>query len=137
MLRAPLLFCDTVAVHPEMRRTAFVEDLNRLACPAEQDRFRDDPERARLALDRLRYIDTSELDRYQRRAWLDRDEIALIERFLSLARGRLRAPPDGTDPIAWTRADPGWQAVRERAKELIEALDARIEIGVPGWMGRS
>jgi hypothetical protein len=120
-------------VNEDMRRTSLVEDLNRLACAAEQDRFAADAGRVREALDRLRWIDISELDRFRRERWLDRDEVDLIERFLSFARERLPPIPDGLDPLEFTRADPGWALVRERAFELVEALDAFVDIGVPGW----
>jgi hypothetical protein len=120
-------------VHHEMLRTALVEDLNRLACAAEQERFAADRARARESLDRLRWIDISELDRYRRDEWLDRDELDLIERFLSFAQERLAPIPEALDPVEFTRADPGWALVRERAFELVEALDAFVDIGVPGW----
>jgi hypothetical protein len=120
-------------MHENMRRTALIEDLNRLACAAEQDRFAADPARVRDALDRLRWIDISELDRFRREGWLGRDELDLIERFLSYARERLTPIPEGLDPLEFARADPGWALVRERAFELVEALDAFVDIGVPGW----
>jgi hypothetical protein len=116
-----------------MRRTALIEDLNRLACAAEQDRFAADPARLREALERLRWIDISELDRFRRERWLDRAELDLIERFLGFARDRLAPIPEGIDPLEFTRADTGWALVRERAFELVEALDAFVDIGVPGW----
>jgi hypothetical protein len=122
-----------VAVHREMLHTALVEDLNRLACSEEQDRFSTDPRRARTELDRLRWIDISELDRFEREGWLDRDEIDLIERFLGFVREHLVPIPEGTDAVEFTRADPGWALVRERAFELVEALDAFVDIGVAGW----
>jgi len=118
---------------PAMLRTSLIEDLNHLACPAAQDRYADDPARAREALDRLRFLDLSELDRYARDGWLAREEIDLIERFASDALGRLRPLPGEGDPIAFTRGDPDWQATRERALELVIALDAFIDLGVPGW----
>lgn len=119
-----------------MLGTSLIEDLNRLACSAEQDRYASEPPRARDALDRLRWIDTSQIDRFGRDGWLGRDEIDLIERFLSFARDRLCAIPDDVDALAWTRGDPGWQVVRERATELLEGLDGFVDIGVPGWKGR-
>ncbi len=121
----------------EMLGTALIEDLNRLACSEDQDQHAADPPRARDALDRLRWIDTSEMDRYGRDGWLAREELDLIERFLSFARERLRAIPPGVDPVDWTRGDPGWQAVREHAQELLAGLDAFIDIGVAGWRQRS
>jgi hypothetical protein len=117
----------------EMLGTALIEDLNRLACPAEQERFADDPERARHALDRLRFIDTSEIERYGREGWLAREELDLIERFLAFARARMSVIPGDADALAWTTGDPGWQLARERAGELLEGLDAFIDIGVGGW----
>lgn len=116
-----------------MLATALIEDLNRLACAAEQERFERDPARARDALERLRFIDTSELDRFARDGWLDRDETGLIERFLKFARDRLPPIPPDEDAVRWTRGDPGWQLVRERALELVSGLDAAIDLGVPGW----
>jgi len=118
---------------PAMLETALIEDLNELACPAAQDRFAEDPSRARDAIERLRFIDLSELDRYAREGWLEREELDLIERFASDARDRLHPVPPGADPIAFTHADPDWQATRERALELVIALDAFIDLGVPGW----
>ena len=120
-------------VQPEMLATALIEDLNRLACPGEQERYGAEPARARNELERLRFIDTSELDRFAREGWLDRDETDLIERFLAFARERLAAIPGDVDAVTWTQANPGWQMVRERALELVDGLDARIDIGVPGW----
>ena len=116
-----------------MLGTSLIEDLNRLACSEDQDRYASEPPRARDALDRLRWIDTSLIDRYRRDSWLARHEIDLIERFLSFARERLCAIPEDTDPVEWTRGDPGWQAVRERANELLEGLEGFVNIGVPGW----
>lgn len=124
-------------MHPEMLRTTLIEDLNSLACPAAQDLYAADPARARSALERLRFIDTTEMDRWGRDGWLDRDELSLIERFLRFARERLRAIPDDVDPVDWTRGDPGWQVVRERANELLDGLGAFIDIGVPGWAPRA
>jgi hypothetical protein len=123
----------TRAVHQAMRSTALVEDLNRLACPADQERYAADPARARDELDRLRWIDVSELDRFRRERWLERDELDLIERFLAFAGDHLAPIPEGHDPVEFTRADPSWTLVRERAFELVEALDAFVDIGVPGW----
>ena len=116
-----------------MLGTTLIEDLNRLACPAEQERFASDPDRVRHALDRLRFIDISEIDRYGRDGWLARDELDLIERFLAFAGARLGLVPDDVDALAWTRGDPGWQLVRERAAELLEGLGGFIDIGVEGW----
>lgn len=120
-------------MHRDMLGTALIEDLNRLACAEEQDRYASDPERARDALERLRWIDTTQLDRFAREGWLARAELDLVERFLGFVRGRLSPIPPGADPVAWTRADPDWQAVRERANELLAGLDAFIDIGVAGW----
>ncbi len=110
-----------------------IEDLNRLACAAEQDRFADDPSRAHDAVVRLRWIDTSELPYFERKGWLNRDEIDLIERFIGFTRDRLSSIPKGSDALSFTRSDPGWHAVRERALELLVALNAFVDIGVPGW----
>jgi len=120
-------------VRREMLRTSLIEDLNRLACASEQDRFAADPARARDALDRARWIDTTELDRFARDGWLAREEVDLIERFVGFASERLRPPPNEADPISFTRADPSWQLVRERAAELLTALDGFIDIDVAGW----
>ena len=120
-------------MRPEMLRTALIEDLNCLACSSEQERFADEPRRAREALDRLRFIDTSSLDRYARDGWLARDELDLIERFFGFARERLIKIPEDVDAVEWTRADPGWQVVRERANELLDGLDGRIDLGISGW----
>ena len=120
-----------------MLKTSLIEDLNCLACAAEQERYGDDPERARTALERLRYIDTSEIDRFHRDGWLARGELDLIERFLSFARERLLAIPEEVDALGWTCADPGWQIVRERAGELLRGLEGYIDIGVAGWERRS
>lgn len=116
-----------------MKRTALVEDLNRLACPAAQEPLRKDAARAREALDGLRFIDTTELDRFEREGWLDREEIDLIERFAGMVRTQLSPVPPDRDPIEFTHGDAGWQIARERALELLVALDAFIDIGVPGW----
>ena len=120
-------------MHREMLGTSLIEDLNRLACAAEQDRHARDPQRARQALESLRWVDTSELDRYSRDGWLGREELDLIERFLGFARERLHPIPPDVDAVDWTRSDPDWQAVRERANELLDGLDARVDIGVDGW----
>ena len=120
-------------MHVRMLETALIEDLNRLACPGEQDRFADNRGRAREALLRLRWIDTTELARFARDGWLDRAELDLLERFFSFMDDRLTPIPTDSDPIDFTRTDPGWQAVRERALELVLALDGFIDIGVPGW----
>ena len=69
-----------------MLKTTLVEDLNCLACAAEQERYRDDPERARSALERLRYIDTSEIARFQqalRELLLERREVGMLPGELS------------------------------------------------------
>jgi hypothetical protein len=116
-----------------MLRTALIEDLNRLGCAADQERHAADPARLRDSLDRLRFIDTTELERYRREGWLAREEADLIERFRNFTATHLSALPGGVDPLEFTRADPGWQLVRERARELLYALDAFIDIGVPGW----
>lgn len=120
-------------MHVELLHTALIEDLNRLACPAEQDQLAGDRARVREALDGLRFIDTTELLRWERQGWLDRRELDLLEQFFRFAADRLRAIPRDQDALTFTRADPGWQAVRERATELVAALDAFIDIGVPGW----
>ena len=116
-----------------MLRTPLLEDLNRLACVEAQDAYREDQARARDALDTLRWIDTTQLDRYQRDGWLARDEVVLIERLVLFAQQRLSRIPEQTDPIEFTRADPGWYAVRERALETLVALGGFIDLGVPGW----
>jgi len=116
-----------------MLGTALVEDLNRLACPAAQEQFADDPARAREALDRLRFLDLTELDRFASEGWLDREEVDLIERFSRFVHVRLEPIPEDVDPIRFTRADGDWQVMRERALELVVALDAFIDLGVPGW----
>ncbi len=121
---------------PEMLQTSLIEDLNRLACSEEQERYAEEPARARDALERLRWIDATQIDRFGRDGWLARDELDLIERFLGFARERLGKIPVDADPVRWTRADPGWQAVRERANELLSGLGAFIDIGVPGQAPR-
>ncbi len=113
--------------------TSLIEDLNRLACAAEQERLEAQPARAREALERVRWVDTTELPRYRREGKLDRREHDLIEQFCSFAHERLAPIPRDQDAVAFTRADPGWQAVRERALELVTALDAFVDVGVPGW----
>jgi hypothetical protein len=120
-------------VDPALARSALVEDLNRLACAAEQERFAAEPARLREALDRLRWIDTTDLPRLHAQGGLTRREHDLLEQFFRFARGRLSAIPRDADALAFTRADPGWQAVRERATELVAALDAFVDLGVPGW----
>ena len=123
-------------VRTEMLETPLIEDLNCLACAYEQERYEGDPKRARDALERLRFIETSTLDRYTRDGWIGRDELVLFERFFSFARERLQPIPNDSDAIEWTRADPGWQMVRERANELLDGLDAKIDLGVSGWPPR-
>ena len=117
-----------------MLRTPLLEDLNRLACVEAQDSFRGDAVRAREALDTLRWIDTTQLERYRRDGWLERDEVVLIERLVLFAQDRLSRIPDHEDPIEFTRADPGWYAVRERALETLVALNGFIDLGIPGWV---
>lgn len=116
-----------------MLRTTLVEDLNRLACAEAQERFGGDLKRARDALAQLRWIDTTELPHYGERGWLDAQEVDLIERFLRLAREQLSPIPETENAIDFARSDPGWAIVRERALELLIALDAFIDIDVPGW----
>jgi hypothetical protein len=116
-----------------MLRTALVEDLNLLACADAQARYADDQSRAREALDSLRWIDTTQIDRYAQEGWLERNEVDIIERVCSFAAERLVAIPPQADPIEFTRADPNWYAVRERALEALIALDAFIDLDVPGW----
>jgi hypothetical protein len=116
-----------------MLRTALIEDVNRIGCAALLEGLRADPARARDALDRMRWIDLSELDRFGRAGWLTRGELELIESFAAFARERLRPAPEGRDPVDFARCDPGWHLVRERAVELLEALDAFVDLGVPGW----
>lgn len=120
-------------MRPEMLQTPVVEDLNRLGCPEDQERHAGEPARSREALERLRWIDTSDLDHYHRQGWISRHERELLERFFGFARDRLCALPPGEDPLDFSRADPGWQVVRERARELLQALDAFADIGVDGW----
>ena len=84
-------------------------------------------------LKRLRWIDTTELERYRRERWLEREELDLIERFVSFLEQRLSPIPDDVDAVGFTQADPGWQVVRERARELVVALNAFVDLGVPGW----
>jgi len=118
---------------PEMLQTTLLEDLNRLACAEAQDQYGSDPRRAREALESLRWIDTTELGRYRREGWLARGELEVIERFLSFSQGRLASIPADSDPVAFTRSDPGWCSVRERALETLIALDGFVDIGIPGW----
>src|SRR5688500_18324349 len=113
-----------------MLHTALMEDLNQLACPGAQERYARDPERAREALNRLRFMDFSELAHCQRQGWLAAEEVDLIERLRSFARTRLVPVPAGVDPVEFTRGHEGWQAVRERALELVVALDAFVDLGV-------
>jgi hypothetical protein len=120
-------------VNSALLGSTLIEDLNQLACPAAQDRLAGDRARAREALNRLRFIDTSELDRYRRQGWLRRSEADRIESLVSFLSERLPAVPDGLDPIAFTHGDSAWQSARERALELVLALDAFVDIGVPGW----
>lgn len=118
-----------------MLRSTLVEDLNRLACAAEQERYADDPERARQALESLRFPDTTELDRFLREGALSPEEADLIERLLELARERLAPVPADEDPVRFTRRHSGWLRVRDQALELLQALDAFVDLGVPGWGG--
>ena len=120
-------------MRPEMLRTPVVEDLNRLGCPQEQERHAAEPARAREALERLRWIDTSDLDHYHRQGWISRHERELLEHFFGFARERLVALPADEDALDFSRADPGWQVVRERARERLQARDAFTDIGVAGW----
>ena len=76
-------------MHDDLLHTALIEDLNRLACSADQDRLGGDASRAREALDALRWIDTTELPRWRRQGWLDRREGDLIEQFFRFAAERL------------------------------------------------
>ena len=71
-----------------------------------------------------------------RDGWIGRDELVLFERFFAFARDRLRPIPEAADAVDWTRADAGWQLVRERANELLNGLDAKIDLGVSGWPPR-
>jgi hypothetical protein len=116
-----------------MLATALIEDLNQLACPEAQERYARDPERAREALNRLCFLDFSELPHCQSQGWLAPDEVDLIERLRSFAHPRLVPVPAHVDPVEFTRGDKGWQAVRERALELVIALDAFVDVGVAGW----
>jgi len=118
---------------PAMLRTALIEDLNELACAEAQERYASDPSRARDALDRLRFLDLSELARCSREGWLSTAEVNLIERLASFARSRLGPIPTSVDAVVFTRADADWQAVRERARDLLIALDAFVDLGVAGW----
>ena len=118
---------------PGMLRTTLVEDLNRLACAEAQERFGSDLERVRDALTRLRWIDSTEVSHYRERGWLDAHEVDLIEQFFRFARERLTPIPETDDAVEFARSDPGWAMVRERALELLIALDAFIDIEVPGW----
>jgi hypothetical protein len=120
-------------VHPGLLGTSLVEDLNRLACSDAQDQLARDPERARESLNRLRFLDTSELDRFLRQGWIASDEADRIERLASFAAERLPKVPSGCDPIAFTHGDDVWQSAREQARELLIALDAFVDVGVPGW----
>jgi len=116
-----------------MLGSSLIEDLNRLACPGAQERFAGDPERAREALERLLWLDTTQVERFRNDGWLSSAERDLIERFAAFARDRLAPPPHGADALAFTRANAGWQATRELAVELLIALGGFIDIGVPGW----
>ena len=116
-----------------MLGTALLEDLNRLACAEAQDRHAGDRVRSREALETLGWIDTTQLERYGRDGWLERDEVVLIERLVQFTRERLPRIPENADPIEFTRADPGWYAVRDRALETLVALDGFIDLGIPGW----
>ena len=116
-----------------MLGSSLIEDLNRLACPQAQDRFAGDPERARDALERLLWIDTTQLDRFRDDGWITREEGDLVERFAQFASERMVALPPGVDALAFTRSHAGWQIARERACELLIALNGFIDIGVAGW----
>ena len=116
-----------------MLGSSLIEDLNRLACPQAQERFASDPERAREALERLLWLDTTQVERFRNDGWLSPAERDLIERFAAFARNRLTAPPHDADALAFTRGNAGWQATRELAVELLIALGGFIDIGVPGW----
>lgn len=118
---------------PGMLRTTLVEDLNLLACAEAQERFGDDVARARDALIRLRWIDTTQIERYREQGWLDAHEVNLIEQFFRFARERLTPIPETDNAIEFARADPGWATVRERALELLIALNGFTDIDVPGW----
>jgi hypothetical protein len=114
-------------------RSTLIEDLNQLACPAAQDLQRADPARARESLNRLRFLDTSELDRFLRQGWLARGEADRIERLASFLSERLTPVPEDRDPIGFAHADGSWRSAREQALELVMALDAFVDVGVPGW----
>ena len=120
-------------MHPALLRSSLIEDLNRLACAAAQDEFAGDPVRARESLNRLRFLDTTELDRYLRQGWIGSEEADRIERLSSFVTERLPRVPESTNPIAFTHGDATWQSAREQALELLIALDAFIDVGVPGW----
>ena len=80
-----------------MLRTPLLEDLNRLACVEAQDAYREDQARARDALDTPRWIDTTQLDRYQRDGAGER----AAESYL---RAASRVPSGGSHCSAsWTR----------------------------------
>jgi len=116
-----------------MLGSSLIEDLNRLACAQAQEPFANDPERAREALERLLWIDTTQVERFVADGWLSRQECDLIERFNAFARERLTSIPPGRDALTYTRGDAGWQITRERAVELLIAIDGFIDIGVAGW----
>jgi hypothetical protein len=120
-------------VHRQLLDSALIEDLNRLACPGVQDQLGGDPARAREALNRLRFLDTSEIDHYLRERWLRSDEAERIESLASELREKLPSVPSHADPIAFTHSSEQWQIAREQARELLIALDAFVDIGVPGW----
>jgi hypothetical protein len=120
-------------MHPELLRSSLIEDLNRLACPSAQDQLAGDPRHVRESLNRLRFLDTTELDRYLRQGWLAGEEADRIERLASFVTERLPRVPDLVDPIAFTHGDAVWQSAREQALELVIALDAFVDVGVPGW----
>ncbi len=120
-------------MNPALLRSSLVEDLNRLACAEAQDQLGGDPERARDSLNRLRFLDTSELDRFLREGWIGSDEADRIERLASFVAERLPRVPESCDPIAFTHGDEVWQTAREQARELLVALDAFVDLGVPGW----
>ena len=73
------------------------------------------------------------MSHYRERGWLDAHEVDLIEQFFRFARERLTPIPETDDAVEFARSDPGWAMVRERALELLIALDAFIDIDVPGW----
>jgi len=120
-------------VNPALLSSALIEDLNQLACSAAQDRLSGGAERIREALNRLRFLDTTELDRFVREGWLRRGEADRLENLVGFVSQRLAPVPADCDPIAFTHGDPSWRTARERALELLLALDAFVEIGVPGW----